>query len=324
MFYYRKSHPMTNNEGLAPRHASNQLTLFPLTRDELIAEMSVSADEMCAWHRKAWLSFDALAIDRFDEPERIEVLFIKGMTRSGLSDAMINSILSSLEKPYSYDPYKTYFSFVENRWISLPPERDPADVTNDYFNELIATEKSDVLRELQLKVSEVLEDVADPTNDDRFELRKADLLLLQRLESAFRNLLRVRTLSPEEIVGLARAIRYLERLPLSTENIDVSVYLDCSSTTFSSSFIVSLSFEEICLEYSAGSRVSETHEFESFPSFTMTIERGGEYEFEGDKPQFFGSFIAGAESAGDGDEDLYTVTVNDDSMPEALAVSPCD
>lgn len=86
--------------------------------------MFVSADEMGTWHRKGWLSFNPLTLAQYDEKERIEVQFIKGLTRSGLSDAMINRMLSSLEKPYCYDPSTTFFSFVENRWISLPPEQD--------------------------------------------------------------------------------------------------------------------------------------------------------------------------------------------------------
>ena len=154
---------MTRIEELAPQHSGAlcQATLFPSTPEQFIAEAFVSADEMGSWHRKGWLSFDPLAVAQYDEKERVEVLFIKGLARSGLSDAMIDRMLSSLEKPYCYGPSTTFFSFVENRWISLPPERDQADVTSEYLDELIETQDWDSLRELQGKISQALEDAED-------------------------------------------------------------------------------------------------------------------------------------------------------------------
>jgi hypothetical protein len=151
---------MTRIEELAPQHsgALYQATLFPSTHEQFIAEAFVSADEMRLWHRKGWLSFDPLTVAHYDEKERVEALFIKGITRSGLSDAMIDRVLSGLDKPYCYDPSTTFFSFVGNRWISLPPERDQADVTSEYLDELIEAQDWESLRELQSKISEALED----------------------------------------------------------------------------------------------------------------------------------------------------------------------
>src|ERR1039458_9145779 len=127
---------MTRVAEHAARHsgALYQGTLFPSAQEQFIAEVFVSADEMGSWHRKGWLSFDPLTVADYDEKERVELLFIRGLARSGLSDAMINRMLSSLKKPYCYDPSTTSFSFVENCWISLPPERDQADVTNKYLD----------------------------------------------------------------------------------------------------------------------------------------------------------------------------------------------
>jgi hypothetical protein len=151
---------MTKIVELAPRHSAAlyQGTLFPSAQEQFIAEAFVSADEMGSWHRKGWLSFDPLTVAHYDEKERVEVLFISGLARSGLSDAMIDRMLSGMEKPYCYDPSTTFFSFVENRWISLPPERDQADVTSEYLDELIETRNWDLLRELQGKISQALED----------------------------------------------------------------------------------------------------------------------------------------------------------------------
>ena len=148
---------------LHPRNLSDmsQGWLFTSTSEEFVVEMSVSCDEMASWQRKGWLSFDPTALIEYSQPERIEVLFIKGLTRSGLSDALINRTLASLEKPYCYDPDKTFYSFLENCWISLPLRADPADITSDYITELAEAEKWDALRELQGRISEALEAVED-------------------------------------------------------------------------------------------------------------------------------------------------------------------
>jgi hypothetical protein len=126
--------------------------------------MYASADEMGSWHRKGWLSFDPAAIAEYDDKERVEVQFIKGLARSGLSDPMIDRLLSGLTKPYCYDPSTTFFSFVENRWISLPPEREQADVTIEYLDELIETQDWDSLRELLAKITEAIEDAEDSSD----------------------------------------------------------------------------------------------------------------------------------------------------------------
>lgn len=149
-----------------------------------------------------------------------------------------------------------------------------------------------------------------------FSLRKADVRLFQGLESAFRNLLRMPTLSPEDIVGLARAIRCVQRLPYCTPGTDVSVSMEYATDTFVASSTIRLSYDELSADYSAASRLSEEDEFEDFPSFTMSVERDGAYDVDGDKHAFFTNFVGSAESIND--SAAYTVSVVDDSVPEAL------
>jgi hypothetical protein len=149
-----------------------------------------------------------------------------------------------------------------------------------------------------------------------FSLRKADLRLFQGLESAFRNLLKMPALGPEDIVGLARAIRCIQRLPRATPDTDVSVSTEYRTDTYEACSIIRLSSDELSADYSASSRLSEEYEFESFPSFTLSIERDGAYDVDGDKHAFFTNFIGSAESIND--SEAYTVTVVDDSLPEAL------
>ena len=120
--------------------------------------MFVSVDEMVIWQRKGLLSFNPLMLCQYDEKEKIEVQFVIGLARSGLSDAMINRILSTLKNPYCYAPSSTFFSFVENSWISLPLEQDQVDTKGDYLDELIEDEDWDALRALQDKIVKALQD----------------------------------------------------------------------------------------------------------------------------------------------------------------------
>jgi hypothetical protein len=154
---------MKNREELVARHSPHlfQATLFRLTPEEFIAEAFVSADEMVTWHRRGWLSFDPNTLLEYDQKEHAEVMFIRGLARSGLSDALIGRMLCGLERPYCYDSSATFFSFADNRWISLPPTEEPADVTIEYLNALVEAKDWDTIRELQATISKALEDAED-------------------------------------------------------------------------------------------------------------------------------------------------------------------
>lgn len=114
---------------LSPRHslAFFQPTLFRMSPAEFTAHTNLSLDEMRLWNERGWLSFDPCMIDEYDERERMEVLFIKALAHSGLSNAMINNLLFGLKKPFCYDPEETFFSFAKGSWITLPkePDHDP-------------------------------------------------------------------------------------------------------------------------------------------------------------------------------------------------------
>lgn len=151
---------MSLNKELSPRHSRSvhQPSLFRCSPEEFVAELLISIEEMNTWRHRGWLSFDPNTMIEYDQKERVEIEFIKGLARSGLSHAMIDRILTGLQKPYCYEPSTTFFSFVEHRWISLPVEPDPSAVTEEYIEELIRAKEVDTLRELQRKISEAVEE----------------------------------------------------------------------------------------------------------------------------------------------------------------------
>jgi len=134
-----------------------QPTLFRMSLEEFTAHTSVSLDEMKRWNEKGWLSFDPDMIKHYDERERVEVLFIKALARSGLSDAMIHRLLSGLRKPYCYDPETTFFSFAKEEWITLPTEPDRAGTVHEGIEALIENEAWEDLAALKERISEVME-----------------------------------------------------------------------------------------------------------------------------------------------------------------------
>jgi hypothetical protein len=133
---------------------------------------------------------------------------------------------------------------------------------------------------------------------------------------AFRNFLTIPDISPEEIVGLARAIRVIQRLPISTPGVDISISLEFITDNYVASSTVRLSPELIEAERSAASRVvSGEPEFESFPGFSMSFDLDGDYEIEGDKLDFLNSFIMQPD---DLKSSAYSVSVTDDSCVTEL------
>ena len=144
---------------LSPRHSEAKLqrTFFTQSPDEFLTEMGVSVDEMNQWRAKGWLSFDPDTIKKYDETERIEVMFIKALARFGLSDAMVNRLLSGLDKPYCYDPRTTFFSFIQESWVTLPAKPDPNDTVSEGIEALIENEEWDELRPLKDRISEAIE-----------------------------------------------------------------------------------------------------------------------------------------------------------------------
>lgn len=113
-----------------------QRTLFPEDRDTFLASVQLSLDELERWRERGWLSFDASKMAQLNTPETTEILFLRNVARSGLSDAIINRMLARLSKPYSYDPLETAYSFVYG-WVALPPfnEEDVDSFMADYFEQ---------------------------------------------------------------------------------------------------------------------------------------------------------------------------------------------
>lgn len=169
-----------------------------------------------------------------------------------------------------------------------------------------------ILRESQKDKGESSLDKPRP-----FRLRKPDRLFLRSLAQGLRILLRVNDIRPEAIVGLARALRHIERLPDITPGTDVEVVLDFDSSGMSTSTTIHLSIGRITAEKSGGSESG--FGFESFDGFYYKLSVDGDQEIEGSMSEFASEFVANCEAVLTSPR--YSLAVFDHSEPGPLQPS---
>ena len=105
-----------------------QLELWPRNTEEILARAGVSRDDIARWKERGWLARDLGDQETIHPPETSELCFIRDIARSGFSDDQIAALLSSLEKPYRYDPCRIALS-LKWGWVELPsaPTEDEID-----------------------------------------------------------------------------------------------------------------------------------------------------------------------------------------------------
>ena len=107
-----------SNELRRPTQVGSQLSLFPRGRDETLARVRVSLDDMTRWQQVGWLSYDAAALQTLEDDQIAEMVFIRDIARSGLPDTLITEMLGELERPYAYPPGTTAYSFAHG-WVEI-------------------------------------------------------------------------------------------------------------------------------------------------------------------------------------------------------------
>jgi hypothetical protein len=131
-----------------------ELDLFSVKRDAYLAAARVSLDDLARWRANGWISFDATDLDELSEPLCNELVFIRNLARSGLSDHQIGALLAKLEAPYQYDPGRTAYSFAYG-WVQPPPVLDKEEA-NDFvrfhlqtwIDQKVRSRDVEILREL--------------------------------------------------------------------------------------------------------------------------------------------------------------------------------
>lgn len=153
-----------------------QRTLFPLPTDQRLPDHDVSPDEIKAWYKRGWISFDIDRLTQIDQPEDLEISFVRNIARSGLPIHTVNELLSKLEDPYSYDPVATAYHFVYG-WVESKPE-DAFELIDrhlsDWIEQRVADGDFERLQELRDQLDDCLPEEAADEYADREARRMLD------------------------------------------------------------------------------------------------------------------------------------------------------
>jgi DNA-binding transcriptional MerR regulator len=143
-------------------------SLFHVSLSELAANLGISHDELLRWHQRGWLSFEPnpnQILNQFDDPIMNEIQIIRNVVRSGLTDAQIEVVLSTLPRPPAHNPDRLAYSFRYG-WIFVPPPPqipDSSEVIEQNLNEWIAGCDRLTLEDLRDQIDEVLENLPEDT-----------------------------------------------------------------------------------------------------------------------------------------------------------------
>lgn len=142
-----------------------QRCLFTSRFEDVLVRLQISADDVVRWHAKGWLSFDGqniTEVDDFNDPREWELIVVRDIVRSGLSDAQIESVFSRLPKPYALDPSRLVFSFRHGWVAAVPPqEPDPDEIIAENLDSWLEDCDEDRLRQLQIRIDGLLNALSD-------------------------------------------------------------------------------------------------------------------------------------------------------------------
>ena len=111
-------------------------TFFPEASEKVLRDEGITSVEADCWYDRGWLSFSSDSIEKIDEPEWAELVFIRDLVRSGLGRYSIDGFLADLTPPYRFHPLRVAYNFALG-WVERPavPEPDPEEFTADQIEQ---------------------------------------------------------------------------------------------------------------------------------------------------------------------------------------------
>jgi hypothetical protein len=89
-------------------------------------------------HEEGWLSFSPEKLARLDEAQEAELRFVGALVIAGCDRAMLTTLLSSLPKPYAYQPDRIYYDWLARRWrVLAEPQPQAEGVFTDWLETLV-------------------------------------------------------------------------------------------------------------------------------------------------------------------------------------------
>jgi len=141
-----------------------QASLFPEDVHDVLARLKISSDDLARWHQYGWVSFGTNTADHLEPAQIDELVFVRDVVRSGLSDALLKMLFEQLPKPLAADPDRIAFSFTYG-WVlpTLTSEPDldgyVEDNVDTWLEQLAEEGQIARLTELRDKIEELLASV---------------------------------------------------------------------------------------------------------------------------------------------------------------------
>lgn len=148
-----------------------QPTLFPEDIHDVLARLKVSPDELGRWHQLEWMSFDATSAERLEPAQFDELVFVRDVVRSGLSDAVLRILFEQLPRPLAADPDRITYSFTHG-WVQpvLTSEPDPGELVDAnvdaWFEQLAEEGQMGRLIELRARIEQLLVSAGDSDSEE--------------------------------------------------------------------------------------------------------------------------------------------------------------
>lgn len=133
-----------------------QDSLFPYDLTETLNKHSLSIASITQLYEDAYLSFNPSAKSELNAFEYYELDFVCSLFTSGMSLDSIKTLLSKLDKPFSYNISNVYFDFKSKDWQKIPVPAEP--VIEDLINNLIEEEDFERLGVVFNKIKLVIEE----------------------------------------------------------------------------------------------------------------------------------------------------------------------
>ena len=114
-----------------------QQSLFQTTLKDELVRLRISADELARWHSSGWVSFDGstdFRLNEHDDPRIFELIFVRDVSRSGLSDSQLKYLFDQLPKPFAFNPDRIAYSFRYG-WVEIIPTEPPENMIEDHIDE---------------------------------------------------------------------------------------------------------------------------------------------------------------------------------------------
>ena len=136
-----------------------QQSLFQTTLKDELVRLRISADELSRWYSSDWVSFDGstdLRLNEHDDPRILELIFVRDISRSGLSDSQLKYLFDQLPKPFAFDPDRIAYSFRYG-WVEIVQTEPPENMIEDHIYEWLEMIDTERLQELQEQISKLLD-----------------------------------------------------------------------------------------------------------------------------------------------------------------------